>query len=102
LSGKALNNAVTGQHASIDREVTAHHESTHGGVLLSQNVRFVCEIRLIFSAIDKDKASVAVVVVPVALVHGVCPSSTTAKTLEILHVEAAHCDVGVGDGHLMV
>ena len=78
LSGKALNNAVTSQHASVDRKVTAHHKSTHGCVLLGQNIRFICEIRLVLAAVDKDKAGVAAVV-PVALVHRVCPSSTPAE-----------------------
>lgn len=100
LGWKALDNAIACQHASIDREVAAYHESTHGSVLLGQNIGFVCEICLIFTAIDKDQARVAVMV-SVALVHGVCPSSTPAKALKVLHIEAAHCDVDAGDAHLM-
>jgi hypothetical protein len=100
LSWKALDNAIACQHTSVDREVAAYHESTHGSVLLGQNIGFVCEICLIFTAIDKDQASVAIVV-PVTLVHGVCPSSTPAEALEVLHIEAAHCGVDAGGVHLM-
>lgn len=100
LSWKALDNAIACQHTSVNREVAAYHESTHSSILLGQDVGFVCEICLIFTAIDKDQASVAVVV-PVTLVHGVCPSSTTAEALKVLHIEAAHCDADAGGVHLM-
>jgi len=98
LSRQALDDAVAGQHASVDREVATDHKGTHGGVLLSKNVRLVGEIRLVLAAVDQDKTSVAAVV-PVALVHGVCPSSASAKALEVLHVETAHCDVAVAGSH---
>lgn len=78
LSRQALDDAVAGQHASVDREVATDHKGTHGSVLLSKNVRLVGEIRLVLAAVDQDKTSVAAVV-PVALVHGVCPSSTPAE-----------------------
>lgn len=32
--GETLDNAVAGQHASVDGEVAADHEGTHGGVFL--------------------------------------------------------------------
>jgi hypothetical protein len=38
IGGKSLNNAVASEHAAIDGEVSAHHECTHGGVLLSQQI----------------------------------------------------------------
>lgn len=98
LSRQALDDAVAGQHASVDRKVATDHKGTHGSVLLSKNVRLVGEIRLVLAAVDQDKTSVAAVV-PVALVHGVCPSSTPAEALEILHVETAHCDFLCGGVH---
>lgn len=98
LSRKSLNDTIASQHTPIDRKVTADHEGTHSCVLLGQNIRFVCEVCLVFASIDKNKASVAAVV-PVALVHGVCPSSASAKALEVLHVETAHCDVAVVGSH---
>jgi hypothetical protein len=67
---------------------------------LGKDVRFVCKICLVFATIDKNQAGVAVVI-PVAFVHGVCPSSTPAEALEVLHIESAHCDVDAGGGHLM-
>lgn len=93
---EALNNAVAGKHATIDREVSAHHEGPHGRVFLSQEVRLVGEIRLVFTAVDENKASEATVIT-VTLVHGVRPSSTPTETLKILHVKAAHSDGCGGD-----
>lgn len=95
-----MNDTIASQHTPVDREVAADHESTHGSVLLGKDVRFVCKICLVFATIDKNQAGVAAVI-PVAFVHGVCPSSTPAEALEVLHIESAHCDVDAGGGHLM-
>lgn len=38
LTRQTLEHTVAGQHAPIDGEVAAHHEGTHGGVLLGQHV----------------------------------------------------------------
>lgn len=94
LSGRQpLNNPVAGKHTTIDREVAADHEGTHGGVLLGQRVGFVSEIRLILSSVDQDQTGVTAVV-PVALVCGIPPSTSSAKTLKVLHVKASHIDGG--------
>jgi hypothetical protein len=34
IRGQALDDAIAGQHAPIDREVPADHKGTHGCVLL--------------------------------------------------------------------
>lgn len=86
---QALDDSVAGQHATIDGEVAAHHESTHGRVLLGQATGFVREIRLVLTPIDQNQASVAVGVT-VALVHGILPPAAPAKALQVLHVEASH------------
>lgn len=75
---KTLDNTVPGQHAAVDGKVPAHHESTHGGVLLGQHVRCVCKIRLILAAVHENQASVTAAVT-VTLVHRVLPSTTPAK-----------------------
>jgi hypothetical protein len=75
---KTLDNTVPSQHAAVDGEVSAHHECTHGGVLLGQHVRFVCKIRLILAAVHENQASVTTAVT-VTLVHRVLPSTTPAK-----------------------
>jgi len=82
IGRQPLNDPVSGQHAPVDREVSAHHKGPHGGVLLSQHVRLVCEVRLILAAVHKNKAGVAVRV-SVALVHGVPPTASTAKAYSI-------------------
>ena len=39
LSGwQPLNDAVAGQHAAIHRKVPAHHEGSHGGIFLGQDI----------------------------------------------------------------
>jgi hypothetical protein len=89
VSWQALDDAVAGKHASIDREVSADHKSTHGCILLGQAAGFVCKIRLVLAAIDQNQASIAARVA-VALVHGVHPPTTPAKAFQVLHVEATH------------
>lgn len=91
---QSLDDPVAGEHASIDGKVTAHHEGTHGSVLLSQHIRLVCEVRLILTAVDQHEAGVATVTT-VTLVHGVGPSSSPAEAFKVLHVEAAHGGRGV-------
>lgn len=54
--GQPLNDAVAGEHPTVDREVAAHHKGTHGGVLLRQEIRFVREIRLVLPAVHEDQA----------------------------------------------
>lgn len=76
---KTLDNTVPGQHATVDGKVSAHHERTHGGVLLGQHVRCVCKIRLILATVHENQASVTAAVT-VTLVHRVLPSTTPAKT----------------------
>lgn len=75
---KALDDAIAGQHAAVDREVTTDHECTHGSVLLSQFVRLVRQVCLVLAAVDEHQARVACGV-PVALVHGVHPSAAPAE-----------------------
>lgn len=35
IGWEALDDAIAGKHASVDGKVPAHHEGSHGGVLLS-------------------------------------------------------------------
>jgi hypothetical protein len=88
---QALDDAIACEHATIDGKVPAHHKGTHSRVFLSQDVGFVCKIRLILAPVDKNKARVAAVAT-VTLIHWVGPPSTAAETLKVLHVEAAHGD----------
>lgn len=81
---QALHNAVAGEHASIDREVTAHHKGTHSSILLGQQVGLICQVCLVLSAVDKDETCIAAGVT-VALVRGVCPSSAAAKAWKRRH-----------------
>ncbi len=76
---QALDDAVAGQHAPIDGEVPADHKGTHGGILLGQAIRFVCQICLVLAAVDQDQARIPTSV-PVALVHGILPPTTPAET----------------------
>lgn len=73
-----LNDAVAGQHATIHREVAAHHEGSHGSVLLRQEIRFVGEIGLILAAVDHNEARVAAVVT-VTLVRRIRPPAAPAE-----------------------
>ena len=50
--GEALDDAVAGQHTSVDGEVAADHKGTHGGVFLSEHVGLIGQIRLVFAAVD--------------------------------------------------
>lgn len=53
-SRESLDDSVAGEHATIDGEVAANHESPHSGILLRQLIRSVRLISLIFPAIDQD------------------------------------------------
>jgi hypothetical protein len=75
---EALDNTISGQHASIHGKVAAHHKSTHGCVFLGENIRFIREVRLILAAVNQDQACESTRI-SVALVGGVRPSSTTAQ-----------------------
>lgn len=74
---KTLHDAIAGEHSTIDREIPAHHEGPHGGVLLSQAVRFVCKICLVLAPIDQNQAGVATRVT-VTFVCRVSPPSSSA------------------------
>ena len=75
LSGRQpLDDAIACQHTSIDREIAAHHEGAHGSILLSQTIGLVCEIRLVFPAVDQYQARKARAA-PVGVVPGVSPAS---------------------------
>ena len=52
IGRQPLDNAIACQHTSIDRKIAAHHKGAHCSILLSQSIGFVCEIRLVFPAID--------------------------------------------------
>jgi hypothetical protein len=54
IGRQSLDDAITCQHASVHREVSANHKSPHGCVLLGQSIGFVREIGLVFSSIDQD------------------------------------------------
>lgn len=75
---QTLDNAVTGKHATVDGEVAANHEGTHGGIFLSQEIRFVGKVRLVLAAIDENKTRVAAGVA-IALVCRVYPPSSPAE-----------------------
>lgn len=77
--GQPLDDSVAGKHATVDGEVATHHEGTHGRVFLRQRIRFVGEVRLVLTAVDKNEARVATVIT-VALVRRIPPSSAAAKT----------------------
>lgn len=52
VRGKPLDDAVAGQHATIDAEVPAYHKGTHGRILTSQLIRFVSQVGLVLAPID--------------------------------------------------
>lgn len=76
---KALDDPVPGQHASIHREVPAHHKSAHSRVLLSQEIRRIGQIGLVLAAVHQHVASVPAGLA-VALIGWIMPSSTPAQT----------------------
>jgi len=67
VGGEPLDNTIPGQHASINGKVAADHEGTHGCILLSQHIGFICQIRLVLTSIDQDKTGISVSA-PVCLV----------------------------------
>lgn len=79
VCGQALDDAVPGQHASIDGEVATDHESTHGSILLGQRVRLVRIVRLVLATVDKHETDVPFGV-PITLIHGVQPAPSSAET----------------------
>lgn len=88
---QSLHDAVSNNHSAVDRKVPADHKGTHGGIFLGEDIRLVRKIRLILPAVHKDVAGVAARAT-VAFVHGVSPSTTAAKTFQVLDIEASHCD----------
>lgn len=78
---KPLNNAVSGKHTTVDREVAAHHECTHGSVFLSQDIRLVGKVRLILTAIDKNKAGVPIGI-SIAFIGRIRPAAPAAQAYE--------------------
>lgn len=44
---QSLDDSVAGQHSSIDREVSADHERTHGRVFLGESVGFIWDVCLV-------------------------------------------------------
>jgi hypothetical protein len=76
---KPLNDSVPGEHSTIDREVSAHHESSHGSVFLRQLIRFVRQIGTVLSPINLDETSEARFA-SVDLVQGVTPAATMAES----------------------
>lgn len=73
-----LNDSIAGQHASIDGKVPADHKSTHGGILLGQDIRFVGQVCLVLATIHQHETSEATWVA-VTLVRRVCPSTAPAE-----------------------
>ncbi|KFY10575.1 hypothetical protein V492_04943 [Pseudogymnoascus sp. VKM F-4246] len=79
ISGRQpLDDTVPGQHPAIDREVAAHHEGTHGRVLLRQLIRFVRQVGTVLASIDEHETGEAGAA-PVDLVHGVPPAAALAQ-----------------------
>lgn len=78
-----LDNAIAGQHATIDAEVPAHHEGTHGRVLACQLIRFVRQVGLVLAPVDQDQARVATGF-PVTLVCGLFPPTPLAEACRSL------------------
>jgi hypothetical protein len=81
---QALDDAISGKHTAVDVEVSAHHECSHGSILLSQVFRFIYDlyIGLVLTTIDHNKTTIAAGLgaAVVTLVFRVRPSSSTTKT----------------------
>lgn len=77
VCGKPLDDPVACQHATVDAEVPAHHESPHGRVFTRQLIRFVRQVGLVLAPVDQHQASVATWF-PVALVRGLLPATPLA------------------------
>lgn len=78
---EALHDTVPREHPSVGREILAHHERPHGGVLLRQGIRYVGEISLVLTAVDQDQAGEPARVT-VALVRRILPPASSAETYE--------------------
>lgn len=74
---ESLDHTIASEHTSVDGEVAANHESSHGSVLLSQSIRLVGLIGLVLPTIDQDETGVASMAAA-DLKHGIVP--TTALT----------------------
>lgn len=74
---KPLDHTIASEHTSVDGEVAANHESSHGSVLLSQPIRPVGLIGLVLPTIDQDETGVAGMAAA-DLKYGILP--TTALT----------------------
>lgn len=49
---ESLDNTIAGKHAAVDGKVAANHERAHGGVLLSQQIRLICQVGLVLASIN--------------------------------------------------
>lgn len=76
--GKSLNDSIPGKHSTIDGEVSAHHECTHGSVFLRQLIRFVRKVGAVLSSIDEHQTGEARAA-SVDLVHGITPAAAMAE-----------------------
>lgn len=74
---ESLDHTIASEHTSVDGEVAANHESSHGSVLLSQPIRLVGLIGLVLPTIDQDQTGVAGMAAS-DFKHGIVP--TTAVT----------------------
>lgn len=72
---KSLDDTIPGEHASINGEVAADHESSHRGILLCQLVGLVRLIGLVLAAIDQDQTGEAGAAAA-DLEHGIVPTTT--------------------------
>lgn len=79
IGRQSLDNAITSQHPSIDRKISADHKRPHCCVLLGQSSGFVREIGLVFSPIYLHVAGVSRFI-SVWRVHWISPSTTSAQT----------------------
>lgn len=77
IGWQALDDTISGKHPPIDGKVPAHHEGPHGSIFLGQGVRFVCQIRLVLTAVHQDQARVATRV-SVTLIRRILPPTSSA------------------------
>jgi hypothetical protein len=82
---QSLDDSVPSQHSVVHREAPADHESPHGSVLLGQVARLVHEVGLVRAPIYEDQAREAIGI-PGAIVRGISPSTTPAKTCKLSRV----------------
>lgn len=82
IGWKALDDPVARKHATIDRKVPANHEGSHGGILLSEMIRFVRQVGLVLAPINQDKARITTRI-SVTLVRRVSPPTTPAQAYQM-------------------